>query len=66
MFVMGPPESQLPIPNDILIGADVFAQLTAESLYTLQWAAFPSKLPLLMGDRHPYMVLWADYGRPME
>jgi len=27
------------IPNDISIGSAIFAQLTAESPYTLQWAA---------------------------
>jgi len=38
---------RLSIPNCILIGTVVFAQLTAESSYTLQWAAIlPSKLPL--------------------
>ena len=37
-------------PNDISIGSAVFAQMTAEYPYTLQWdAPFPSKLPLPMG-----------------
>jgi len=32
----------VPIPNDISIGSAVFAQLTAESSHTLQWATpFP-------------------------
>jgi len=34
-------------PNGTLIGSAVFAQMTVECLYTLQWfACFPSKLPL--------------------
>jgi len=46
--------TQVHIPNDILIGSAVFAQLTAESPYTLQWAAlFPSKLPLHGGSEPP-------------
>jgi len=33
---------QIHIPNGISIGSAIFAQLTAESHYTLQWAApFP-------------------------
>jgi len=42
--------SPLSVPNGISIGSAVFAQLTAELLYALQWAAsFPSNLPLPMG-----------------
>ena len=37
-------------PNGITIGSAVFAQVTAECPYTLQWAILPpSKLPLTMG-----------------
>jgi len=32
------------------IGSVVFAQLMAESAYTLQWAPLPPELPLPMGD----------------
>jgi len=31
--------TRVPIPNGILIGSVVFAQLTADWPYTLQWAA---------------------------
>jgi len=45
-------------PNGIWIGSAIFAQLTAECPYTLQWAAlFTSKLPLPMeasGPLGPY------------
>jgi len=45
---LGQPHA-LSIPNCISIGSTVFAQLTAERPYTLQWTApFPSKLPLRM------------------
>jgi len=38
-------KTQVHIPNGIMIGSASFAQLTADSPYTLQWAApFPSKL----------------------
>ena len=38
-------------PNDITISSAVFAQMTVESPYTLQWAIpSSSKLPLPMGD----------------
>jgi len=41
-------------PNAILIGSAVFAQMTAECPYTLQWDAyFPSKFPLPVGDLDP-------------
>jgi len=37
-------------PNSISIGSAVFAQMTVEHSYTLQWnAPFPQKLPLPMG-----------------
>jgi len=45
---LGPPRVQ--IPNGIWIGSSDFARLTAESHYTLQWAALPSfKLSLTLG-----------------
>jgi len=48
---LGPPPTRVHIPNDISIDSAVFAQLSAESPYTLQWAAPSlSKLPLPMGD----------------
>ena len=37
--------TQVHTPNSISIGSAVFAQLTAQSRYSLQWAA-PSPLPL--------------------
>jgi len=43
-------------PNGILIGSAVFAQFTAECPCTLQWAAFPSKLPIPMGDLDPHLT----------
>ena len=44
-------------PNGISIGSAVFAQLTAECPYTLQWdAPSPSKLPLSMGDLDPHLI----------
>jgi len=33
----------------VMMGPPVFAQLTEECPYTLEWAALPPKLPLLMG-----------------
>ena len=41
-----------PQPNGISIGSAVFAQLTAERPYTLQWAAqlFPLKIAASHGD----------------
>jgi len=42
-------------PNGITTGSAVFAQISAECLYTLQWAApLPSKLPLPTGMWTPY------------
>jgi len=37
-------------PNGKSIGSAVFAQLTAESPYILQWVPLSPKLPLPMGD----------------
>jgi len=37
-------------PNGKSIGSAVFAQLTAESPYTLEWALLSPKLPLPMVD----------------
>jgi len=45
------------IPNNILIGSAVFAQLTADSLYTLQRAApFPPKIAHSHGDLDPHLT----------
>ena len=43
------------VPNGILIGSAVFAQLMAESPYTLQWAApfLPENCPFAWGDLDP-------------
>jgi len=43
-------------PNDILVGSAIFAQLTADSPYTLQWAPYFSKLPIPVGDMEPHLV----------
>jgi len=46
-------------PNGKLIASAVFAQLTAVSAYTLQWAPcrpFPQKLPLPIGDLDPHLT----------
>jgi len=44
-------------PNGISIDLAVFAQVTAECPYTLQWEApFPSKLPLSVGDLHSHLI----------
>jgi len=44
--------TQILNPNGNLIGSAVFAQLTSDFAYTLQWATpSPSKLPL-------YMEIW--------
>jgi len=41
-------------PNGISIGSAVFAQLSAQSPYTLEWAAlFPLKIAPRMGDLDP-------------
>ena len=46
---LGP--TRVHIPNGILIGSAIFAQLTAEGPYTLQWAAhFPLKIAHVHGD----------------
>jgi len=51
-------------PNGISIGSAVFAQLTAECPYTLQWdAPSPSKLPLRMGDLDPHLIR-GSFGPP--
>jgi len=52
---LGP--TRIHIPNGISIGSAIFAQLTAERLYTLQWAAPPpSNLPLSRGDVDPNLI----------
>jgi len=44
-------------PNGIPIGSAVFAQVTTECPYTVQWNDhFPSKLPLLMEDLNPNLM----------
>jgi len=50
--------TQVHIPSGISIGSAVFAQLTAERPYTLQWAAHssPSKLPLPVGYTSPHLI----------
>ena len=40
-------------PNCITIGSAVFAQVTAECPYILQWATLSPKLPLPVGDLDP-------------
>jgi len=46
-------------PNGITIGSAVFAQMTAECPYTLQWAAPPpSKLPIPMEASGPPSNTW--------
>jgi len=46
-------------PNCITIGSAVFAQVTTECPYTLQWAPLPPKLPLPMGESgHPSDALF--------
>jgi len=46
--------TQILNPNGISISPAIFAQLTAERHYTLQWAAlFPAKLPLSIGGPAP-------------
>jgi len=46
-------------PNGILISSAVFAQLTVECPYTLQWAVpSPSKLPLCMVGSGPSYNTW--------
>jgi len=37
-------------------GSAIFAQLTAESHYSLQWAPIFPKLPLPMGDLEPHII----------
>jgi len=55
---LGPFESiKKGIANGISIGSAVFARLTADGSYTLQWAApFPSKLPLRIGGSGPHLI----------
>jgi len=42
-------------PNGKLTGSAVFAQLTAESLYTVQWAHFP-KIASFHGGSGPHLI----------
>jgi len=50
--------TQVQIPNGILIGSAVFAQLTTECPHTLQWAT-PS--PLKIGCHHPHPIAICYY-----
>ena len=43
-------------PNDILVGSAIFAQLPADSPYTLQWAPYFSKLPIPVGAMEPHLI----------
>ena len=59
----GPPSNicfleptQVHNPNGISIGSAVYAQLTAESPYTLQRAPFSPKFPLSIGDLDPHLT----------
>jgi len=50
--------------NGTWIGSAIFAQMTAEYLYTLQWfACFPSKLSLVMLAAGPHLIL-GSLGQP--
>jgi len=57
MCLLGP--TRVHIPNGISIGSAVFAQLTAESPYSLQWAApFPVKIAPLAWGSGPLFNAW--------
>jgi len=43
-------------PNDKSIGSAVFAQLTAENPYNLQWAPFAQKCPFPLEDLDPHLI----------
>jgi len=43
-------------PNGKSIGSAVFAQLTAESPYTLQWALLSPKIAPSHGDLDPHLI----------
>jgi len=46
-------------PNGISIGSAVFAQMTAQCPYTLQWdAPFPLKIALSHGRSGPPSITW--------
>ena len=57
--LLGP--TRVHMPNSILIRSDDFAQLMAESSYTLQWSSlFPLKIAHLhCGSGPHHMVPWA-------
>jgi len=56
-FLLGPIQHHN--PNGISISLAVFAQMTAECPYTLQWVPLsPSKLPLPMGGSGPPYNTW--------
>jgi len=50
---LGP--TSLPIPNGVSIGSAIFAQLTAECPYTLQWSAFPLKIASFLWESGPHV-----------
>jgi len=50
--------------NSKSIGSAVFAQLMAESPYTLQWAPLPAKLLIPMGVSGPHLI--HDYLVPLK
>jgi len=57
--------TRLSIPNGISISSAVFAQFTAECLYTLQWAApFPQNCPFPWGGSGPHLI-YGSWG-PLE
>jgi len=52
-------------PNRTSIGSAIFAQMTVECLYTLQWfACFPSKLPLPMLASGTHLIRGSSLGPP--
>ena len=54
--------TRLSIPNGISLGSAVFAQLTAESPYTMQWATLSPKLPLPTGRSGPHLDSYLIHG----
>jgi len=59
-MVLGP--IRVRTPNSISIGSAIFAQLTAEGPYTLQWTA-PSPSTLSMGGSGPHLIA-GSFGPP--
>jgi len=52
------PQSKAHNPNGICIGSAVFARMTAECPYTLQWDVpfFPQNCPFPWGDLDPHLI----------